>query len=162
MNNGLVWTHRAPFADFDSLIKSAFGPATARGVEATGFTPATDIHREGDDAVVTLALPGLDVSKDVTAEVKDGRLVVHGERRDERSEKTDGRTLHEIRYGSFERSFTLPKHVGADAISASYDAGLLTITVAGVYADTAAQKIAIASGTPMPAAETIHDESAEA
>jgi HSP20 family molecular chaperone IbpA len=51
--------------------------------------------------VVRLELPGVDVAKDVNVELDRGRLVIHGERRDERSEEKDGRTLREVRYGSF-------------------------------------------------------------
>ena len=134
-----LWTRRDPFADFDALVRNAFGP-TAR---TTGFTPAAEVSRDGDDAVVRLELPGVDVTDDVTVEVDRGRLVVRGERRDERSEDKDGRTLREVRYGSFHRSFALPTHVTADAVSASYDAGILTVRVAGAHAGTQAHRIEI-------------------
>jgi len=81
----------------------------------------------------------------VHVEVDRGRLVIHGERRDEHSEQKDGRTLREVRYGAFRRSFGLPAHVTGDAISASYDAGVLTVRVAGAYAGTQAQRIAVTS-----------------
>jgi HSP20 family protein len=50
-----------------------------------------------------------------------------------------------LRYGSFRRSFKLPAHVTSDAISASYDAGLLTVRVAGAHKGAEAQRIAIES-----------------
>jgi len=37
--------------------------------------------------------------------------------------------------------------VGADAVTASYDAGVLSIRVSGVYAGQEARRIAITSGT---------------
>ena len=120
---------------FDALVRHAFGPSLVSRTRPTGFTPAAEIARDGDDAVVRLEIPGVDVSKDVTVEVKDERLIVRGERRDERSSEKDGRTLREVRYGSFRRSFALPAGVSADAVSARYDAGVLTVTVAGAYAD---------------------------
>jgi HSP20 family molecular chaperone IbpA len=89
----------------------------------------------------------VDVAKDVTVEVDGGRLVVRGERRDERSEERPGRSLREVRYGSFARSFALPAHVTPEAVSASYDAGVLTVRVAGAHAAPAtATKIAVTSG----------------
>ncbi|MGH3578992.1 MAG: Hsp20/alpha crystallin family protein, partial [Mycobacterium sp.] len=97
-------------------------------------------------AVVRLELPGVDVEKDVNVELENGRLVIHGERRDEKASEDpakDGRTLREVRYGSFRRSFQLPGHITGDAISAAYDAGVLTVRVAGAYAGTQAQRIAI-------------------
>ena len=110
-----------------------------------GFTPAAEIVKDGEDAVVRLELPGVDVAKDVTVEVDRGQLVIHGERRDERAEENAGRTLREVRYGSFRRSFKLPAHVTSDAISASYDAGVLTVRVTGAHAGAEAHRIAIES-----------------
>ena len=70
-------------------------------------------------------------------------MVIHGERRDEHAEEKDGRTLREVRYGSFRRSFQLPAHVTGETVSASYDAGVLTVRVAGAYAGAQAQRIEI-------------------
>jgi HSP20 family protein len=111
----------------------------------TGFSPAAEVAKDGDDAVVRVELPGVDVEKDVNVEVDRGQLVIRGERRDEHSEEKDGRTLSEVRYGSFRRSFRLPAHVTGEAISASYDAGVLTVRVAGAYKGAEAQRIAIES-----------------
>jgi HSP20 family molecular chaperone IbpA len=141
------WTRRDPFAQFDSafdsLVRSAFGSV---GDRSAPFTPAAELARDGDDAVVRLELPGLDVSKDVTVEVDRGRLVIRGERRDERTEdRDDGYRLREVRYGSFHRSFALPAHVTADAVSAGYDAGVLTVRVAGAWTGAEARRIAVAT-----------------
>ncbi|HEY2674951.1 MAG TPA: Hsp20/alpha crystallin family protein [Rugosimonospora sp.] len=150
-----LWARRDPFAEFDALVRNAFGPvATWPARRPTGFTPAAEVSRDGEDAVVRVELPGLDVTNDVTVEVDRGRLVVRGERRDERTQEQDGRSLREVRYGSFQRSFDLPAHVSADAVSASYDAGVLSVRVAGAYAGTGARRIAIAgTGTGTPAVE---------
>src|SRR5947199_3823353 len=102
MSSLSLWTRRDPFAEFDAIVRQAFAPA-----QATAFTPAAEITREGDDAVVRLELTGVDVEKDVTVEIDRGHLVVRGERRDERAEERNGRTLREVRYGSFRRSFAL-------------------------------------------------------
>ena len=111
----------------------------------TGFTPAAEVVKDGDDAVVRLELPGVDVAADVNVEVDRGQLVIRGERRDEHAEQKNGRTLSEVRYGSFRRSFKLPAHITGDAITASYDAGVLTVRVAGAHKGAAAQRIAIES-----------------
>ncbi|HKT05097.1 MAG TPA: Hsp20/alpha crystallin family protein [Rugosimonospora sp.] len=138
-----LWTRRDPFAEFDALVRRAFGPAA---VAPSGFTPAAEITRDGEDAVVRVELPGLDATKDVAVEVDRGRLVISGERRDERTGSEDGRTLREVRYGSFRRSFALPAHVTADAVSASYDAGVLSVRVTGAYAGNEPQRVAITAG----------------
>ena len=141
MSTLTLWTRRDPFAEFDAIVRRAFNPAA-------GFTPSAEIVRDGDDAVVRLELPGIDVEKDVTVEIKDSALVVRGERRDERAQERDGRSLREVRYGAFRRSFGLPAHVTADAVAATYDAGVLTVRVSGVYADTTARRIPVTAAAP--------------
>lgn len=135
-----------PAWNTDRWLRDFFGPAaTADWYKpvTSGFSPAAEIVKDGDDAVVRLELPGIDVDKDVNVEIDKGRLVIHGEHRDEHAGETDGRTLQEIRYGSFRRSFQLPTHVTGEAIKASYDAGVLTVRVTGAYAGTQAQRITI-------------------
>ncbi|MCV7195572.1 Hsp20/alpha crystallin family protein [Mycobacterium angelicum] len=147
MSNLALWSR--PAWDTDRWIRDFFGPAARvdwNKPVTSGFNPAAEVIKDGDDAVVRLELPGLDVEKDVNVEVDRGRLVIHGEHRDEHAEDQDGRTLREIRYGSFRRSFQLPAHVTSEAVSASYEAGVLSVRVSGVHKDpagTQAQRIAI-------------------
>ncbi|TAM64048.1 Hsp20/alpha crystallin family protein [Mycobacterium sp.] len=148
MSNLALWSR--PAWDTDRWLRDFFGPAAAadwNNPATSGFKPAAEIVKDGDDAVVRVELPGVDVDQDVNVEVelKNGinRLVIHGEHRDEHSEEDNGRTLREIRYGSFRRSFQLPAHVTGDAVTASYDAGVLSVRVTGVYAGNQAQRISI-------------------
>jgi HSP20 family molecular chaperone IbpA len=137
MSNVTLWAR--PAWDIDRWVKE--------GV-FNGFTPAAEIVKDGEDAVVRLELPGVDIAKDVNVEVDKGYLVVHGERRDERAcedPAKDVRYVREVRYGSFRRSFKLPAHVSSDAVSASYDAGVLTVRVAGAHKGAEAHRIAIES-----------------
>src|SRR6201987_5516016 len=147
MSNLTVWSR--PAWDTERWGRAFSGPAPRAAwfkPMSSAFKPAAEIVKDGDDAVVRVELPGVDVEKDVKVEVDKGRLVIHGEHRDEHSEEENGRTLREIRYGSFRRSFQLPAHVTAEAITASYDAGVLTVRVTGAFKDPAgaqAQRIAI-------------------
>jgi len=150
MSSLSLWSARSPFAEFDELVRRAFGssvpvwptapagskPAVPAMSPTGGFRPAAEVTRDGDDAVVRVEVPGLDVGKDITVEVTGGRLVVRGERRDERaSEEGAPVRFREVRYGRFERSWTLPEHVGPDAVTAGYDAGVLTLRIAGAHAE---------------------------
>jgi HSP20 family protein len=148
MSNVALWSR--PAWNTDRWLREFFGPAPSADwykPANSGFSPAAEVVKDGDDAVVRVELPGVDVEKDVNVEVelKNGvnRLVIHGEHRDEHTDDKDGRTLTEIRYGSFRRSFQLPAHVTSEAIAASYDAGVLTVRVAGAYAASQAQRIEI-------------------
>jgi HSP20 family protein len=141
MSNLALWAR--PTWNLDRWVNEFFGPAATNDWFDRAFSPAAEIVKDGNDAVVRVELPGIDVEKDVNVDVDNGALVIHGERRDEHSEEKDGRTLHELRYGSFRRSFALPKHVSGDAVTASYDAGVLTVRVAGAYAGSEPRRIAI-------------------
>jgi HSP20 family protein len=127
--------------DFDSLVRTFGAPAAE-----TGFSPAAESYRDGDDAVVRLELPGVDVANDVNVEVVNGRLVISGERKDERAEETENGRVSGFRYGSFKKAFRLGRNVTADQVSAAYDAGVLSVRVAGVYAEVPGQKIEITTG----------------
>ncbi|WP_433142743.1 Hsp20/alpha crystallin family protein [Actinomadura nitritigenes] len=145
MSSLTLW-QRDPFTEFDALVRRAFTPYRApyRADERfAGFVPTAEVVRDGQDAVVSLDLPGLDASKDVAIEVESGRLVVRGERRDER---TGERGRREVRYGAFRREFVLPEHVTADAVTADYDAGVLKIRVAGAFAETQPRRVAVTVG----------------
>jgi HSP20 family protein len=135
-------TTLVPFADVDRLFRTFWDAPVAAGT-AKGFAPAADVAREGDDLVARFDLPGVNPETDVTVEVEGRRLVVRGERQDTRDENGTGRRVREVRYGSFRRVVALPATVDPSAVSASYDAGVLAVTVAGVYAGTSPTRIEV-------------------
>ena len=167
MPNMVLTTRRDPFTAFDTVIRRAF-PTPTRwtmgpipGAAGVAFNPAVEVVKNGDDALVRVDLPGVDLAKDITVEVDGGRLVIRGERRDEMSEDGDSvRTLRETRYGSFRRVFNLPERVGADAVSATYDAGVLSVRVAGAYATVEPQKIAVTVRAVEPVVAPVADADA--
>ena len=69
--------------------------------------------------------PGVDPGKDVDITVRDGVLTIKAER----TEKKESNGRSEFSYGSFIRSVTLPAGADEDAIKASYDKGILTVSV---------------------------------
>lgn len=92
------------------------------------WLPAVDVFDTKDAVVLKAELAGMDVD-DIKIEVEDNVLTVKGERRLE--EKVDDERYYRIerRFGSFERSLALPQGVKPDDIVASYDDGILTVTV---------------------------------
>ncbi|NED95649.1 Hsp20/alpha crystallin family protein [Phytoactinopolyspora alkaliphila] len=128
-----------PFADIDRVFQTLWN--APEPVQA--HAPAADLHRDGDDLVARFDLPGIDPEKDVAVEVQGRKLVVHGERKDTRAEERDGRRLHEVRYGSFRRTVALPVAADPEKVTATYDAGVLSVTVADVYAGTSPRRIEV-------------------
>ena len=94
----------------------------------TAWTPAVDIIEKGDDLVIRAEVPGIERDA-IEVKLEDNTLILSGERVRE-TEADDTRAYRRERvYGSFVRSFSLPKTVDATRISATYKNGILEITV---------------------------------
>ena len=89
--------------------------------------------------VVRAEIPGIDPAKDIDITVRDGRLTIKGER----GEKKEANGRSEFTYGSFFRSVTLPPGANEDDIKATYDNGILTVSVGVGEAASAEKHIAI-------------------
>ena len=117
--------------EFDELVRRGWaGRETAPAM--AGFVPAVEVLRDGHDVVVRVELPGVDVERDVAIEVDKGKLVISGERRDERQQQAEGVLVRELRYGQFRREFALPPGVSPEQVEATYDQGLLDVRVRSV------------------------------
>lgn len=97
-------------------------------VENTSWMPKVDISETENGFEILAELPGVNES-DVNVSVSDNLLTIKGEKRAE--EKTDDKDLHRVerRYGSFQRSFTLPRQVDTSDIKAGYKNGILSLTI---------------------------------
>jgi HSP20 family protein len=83
--------------------------------------------------VLRAELPGIDPAKDVDITVSNGQLTIKAER----TEKKEAKGRSEFCYGSFVRSVTLPSGASEEDIKATYDKGILTVSV-GVSEQAAA------------------------
>jgi len=89
---------------------------------------ALDISSTADSVVIEAALPGVK-PEDVNVSVLDDRLTITATTGNEVSESEDGYSYREIRRGSFSRTVTLPKSVKADAATATFENGLLRLSI---------------------------------
>lgn len=100
----------------------------ADDTESTGLRVSTDMHREGDDLLVTVELPGVEPAE-VEVTVEGDMLTIKGQKSTETESKEEDRYLRERRFGRFERRIALPDGVDPDAITADYDKGVLEVRV---------------------------------
>ena len=116
--------------EMNQLFGRAFGQPSQATSETSGrmWAPALDISERKDAYLVTVELPGVK-AEDVDVTLEDGLLTIQGERRF--TEESSDQQYHRVerRYGMFRRSITLPSQVQADAIQASYEDGVLSVTV---------------------------------
>lgn len=92
--------------------------------------PEADVIERENEIRVVVELPGLD-PEEVDLSLENNVLSITGEKREERREGDEKSRYHlsERRYGKFTRSFVLPREVDAESIRASFDNGVLTITI---------------------------------
>jgi HSP20 family protein len=116
-------------AQMSPTLAHALGLHTQQASGRTSaWVPALDISERKDAYLVTVELPGLK-PEDLDITMEDGLLTIQGERQltSESSEQQYHRV--ERRYGAFRRSITLPAHVMAEQIQASFEDGVLQILV---------------------------------
>ena len=116
-------------SDMNRLFNSVFdAPSGASGSALRRWMPPMDLAEGADHFVLRADLPGMS-EEDVQIEFEDGTLTVSGERKAEHEEREEGFHRVERSFGAFSRSLTLPKGVDADAVSASFDRGVLEIRI---------------------------------
>lgn len=90
--------------------------------------PAVNIQDNKDQYQLSLAAPGLK-KHDFKIDVEGNMLTISCEKEDSKEEKDSRHTRKEYNYSSFTRSFTIPEEVMKDKIEATYDDGVLKITL---------------------------------
>lgn len=111
----------------DRVFDQAFGGSLGARV----WVPAMDVAEKHDAYVVQAELPGL-APDQVDVSFEKNVLTIRGTKPASFDSKSDGELrifAAERVSGSFERSVRLPEFVDAERISASFNNGLLTITV---------------------------------
>ena len=92
------------------------------------WAPALDISERKDAYLVTVELPGVETD-DLEITLEDGLLTIQGERHFAHDSSEQQFHRVERRYGAFRRSITLPAHVMAEQIEATFEDGVLQIMV---------------------------------
>lgn len=116
---------------FGSVLEDLFTPMVGRNRASSMLRgPDADVIERENEIRVVLEIAGLR-PEDVEVELENNVLTVSGEKRLERNEGEERSTFHltERRYGRFSRSFVLPRDVDAEQIEATFQDGLLTISV---------------------------------
>lgn len=113
-----------------------WGYAPTARARSEGFSPAVDIVENENAYLVKAEIPGI-AAENIDIQVEDDVLTVRGERKNEHEETRGGYRRVERSYGSFARSFALPKGTKVDAIEAQIDSGVLTVTIPKPVASTA-------------------------
>ncbi|WP_109437115.1 Hsp20/alpha crystallin family protein [Aquimarina sp. AU119] len=122
-------TDRLPFLFDDFLATDWFG-GTANIGKIANSTPAVNVKETDEDFYVELAAPGLS-KEDFNIELDNDVLTISSETKSEKetSENKGKYTRKEFSYSTFKRSFSLPDTVEGTGIEASYENGVLLVTI---------------------------------
>lgn len=111
--------------------RDVFDPFRKLGSAMTlthGFMPSMDIRETDKEYRVSAELPGMKES-DIELSLVDGQLVIKGEKKEEITSDDEDPHLMERRYGSIFRSLPLPDGVDEDTVDATYDKGVLNVSL---------------------------------
>jgi HSP20 family protein len=107
----------------------AFGSLGETGTSRAGsWYPAIDITENNGQLQVHAELAGIK-PEDVHVEIANDILTIHGERKSEREHQLGKAYRSERRYGEFYREIALPEGVNADQVKASFNHGVLEISI---------------------------------
>jgi HSP20 family protein len=131
----MFMTTRRPTETWQSLrrltnaLDEAFGtfPEEGRTVTASWY-PACDVFEDKDAIKIVAEVPGV-TPEDVKISLENNILTIRGEKKQQAEERTERVHRYERSYGAFERTFVLPNSVDSERIQASYQNGILTVSV---------------------------------
>jgi HSP20 family protein len=111
--------------DFDDIVKDFFSGFSNVGA-SRGVYPFLDIKEDKDKYVISVEVPGVK-KKDLGISVKKEKLIVQGEKREEKKKEEESYLRVERSYGKFMRSINLPMEVDQSKITAKCNNGVLKI-----------------------------------
>ncbi len=123
-----------PFRSVDSVLRrmsDVFDDVQRGGVrfEIGDFAPRVDIAHTDKAISFHAELPGL-TKEDVKISInEDNVLTIRGEKKREETSEEKNFVRVERSFGSFTRSFTLPDNLEASAVQATFENGVLNITI---------------------------------
>jgi HSP20 family protein len=112
------------------LFEEAFQiwPLGEGRVLTSAWWPACDVFEERDAVKIVAEIPGVG-AEDVKLTLENNMLTLRGEKKQHAEERNDRVHRYERSYGSFERTFALPGTVDPEKIQATYEHGVLTVTL---------------------------------
>lgn len=120
-----------PSASVSKWIDTLFNTtlADAMGTDFTVSSPSVNVEEHDTHFLMALAAPGLEKG-DFNINVENNYLTISAEKKSESEESKEGKfTRREFNYSSFKRSFQLDENIKQEGITATYENGVLNITL---------------------------------
>ena len=130
---------------FPNFFKTDFAPFRME-FDKVEWVRQIEVLHNNEQFMVRADLPGL-TKDDVKVEVTDDFLTISGERKEEKEEKREGFYRSERSYGSFYRQIPLPEGAKTENAKATFDNGVLEITIAAPKVEPSTRKLEITEPT---------------
>lgn len=117
--------------DMDRLFDDFFrGTGLARLEEGQTMMPRIDVSETDKAIEICAELPGVE-ENDIDVQLNGDMLTIRGEKKSEREEGGKDKNYHVVErsYGSFARTIQLPFNTDPNKVQASFDKGVLTVTL---------------------------------
>ena len=122
--------HREMNRLFDDALRGGGAQGGGQGGSTGGalLAPHMDVSETDKDVRIQAELPGVS-EKDIEVSLNDDVLSIRAEKRQERREERHGTHFSERSYGTFQRSLRLPFPVSQDQVQATFENGVLSVTL---------------------------------
>jgi HSP20 family protein len=104
------------------------GAGSVRGAFGGGFAPSLDVKETPQGLELAAELPGV-AETDIDLSLDGDLLTLRGEKKQERTTEERGVHVQERSFGSFQRSLRLPFAPEPGSVAASFDKGVLRVTL---------------------------------
>jgi HSP20 family protein len=111
---------------FDDRLFRPIWPLRGEGEHVVA--PALDLYTTPDAVIAKVALPGVKPD-DVDVTIGDDMVTISGSYTEEKTTGEAGYVHRELSHGTFSRTFSIPTAIEADAATAQFKDGLLTLTL---------------------------------
>ena len=123
--------HREMNRLFDDALRGGVASSGGQGGGAQGsplLAPHMDVTETDKEVRLQAELPGV-TENDIQIDLDEDVLTIRAEKKQERREERQGVHFSERAYGTFQRSLRLPFQVNPDQVQATFENGVLTVTL---------------------------------
>ena len=113
---------------FSGVFSRLFNDSMSDAKDDARFVPSVDIIENDKAYNLNVAVPGMS-KEDFHLDLSDNTLTISGERKFKEEKKEGNYYSFETQYGSFTRTFRVPKNVIEDKIEATYRDGILHVVL---------------------------------
>ncbi|MBV9785249.1 MAG: Hsp20/alpha crystallin family protein [Acidisphaera sp.] len=138
--------HREMNRLFDSALRGGLAPGQEAQEGGGMLMPRIDVSETENALRITAELPGV-TEKDLDVTLQDDLLTIRGEKKFERKQERQDFHFTERSYGTFQRSLRLPFQADPEQVQASFENGVLTVTVPKAQLRESKRRIQVQAGS---------------